>query len=183
MNRGPLFGIFLLAAGLAALAGCSTQRVAPEPAPSKAAKAPAAAVARQSPKTTASGPTAQPLPDEAPLLLADSGPAPAANGGADNSRCFVCHINFQTEQLTLTHAQAGVSCADCHGPSDAHIDDESWARGGNGTPPDKMYTRNAINAFCLHCHKSVSLHTGSPDKVCTDCHGKHRMAKRRFHWK
>ena len=30
-------------------------------------------------------------------------------------------------------------------PSDAHIADESWASGGNGTAPDIMYTRDKIN--------------------------------------
>ena len=37
----------------------------------------------------------------------------------------------------------------CHGVSDAHIADESWASGGNGTAPDIMYPRDKINPSCL----------------------------------
>ena len=138
-------------------------------------------------------PEAPLLLDDEPLLLADD---PASKQpqrkGADNSRCFVCHINYVREELAVTHARADIGCAKCHGRGDAHIADESWASGGKGTPPEIMYTRDKINPFCLNCHrpdkiglkrhKEVLAGTGKK-KYCTDCHGKHRLPKRRCKWK
>ena len=133
------------------------------------------------------------LLDDEPLLL-DDDPASSEHDrkGADNSRCFVCHINYVKEELAATHALADTGCAKCHGESDEHIADESWASGGNGTAPEIMYTRPKINPLCLSCHeagkldpkehKAVLEGTGK-DKYCTDCHGKHRLAKRRCKWK
>ncbi len=142
----------------------------------------------------------QPVPSEppkpvapAPLLLEDEPAGGASNGpAADNSRCFVCHVNYMQEKLATTHANANVSCATCHGPSDAHIADESWASGGNGTAPDRMYARGKINASCMTCHPRDKI--GTPQhmavladmegkKVCTDCHGNHRLPQRRCKWK
>jgi hypothetical protein len=125
------------------------------------------------------------------LLLLDDEPETKPAEGADNSRCHVCHINFSAEKLAATHAKAGVGCAKCHGPSDAHIDDESWASGGKGTPPDIMYPAAKINRFCITCHE---LNPRDPDrkctfpgpsgkKVCTDCHGQHRLKTRKCKWK
>jgi hypothetical protein len=142
----------------------------------------------------------QPMPKEppqaavpAPLLLEDEPASGTSNGpGADNSRCFVCHVNYMQEKLATTHAKRNISCATCHGPSDAHIADESWASGGNGTAPDHMYTRDKINASCMACHPKDKI--GTPQhmavladtegtKVCTDCHGNHRLPQRRCKWK
>ncbi len=142
----------------------------------------------------------QPGPNEAPqaaapalLLLEDEPTGGASDGpGADNSRCFVCHVNYMQEKLAATHATASLSCAACHGPSDAHIADESWASGGNGTAPDRMYTRDKINSSCMACHPKDKIdtpqHTAilanlSGQKVCTDCHGDHRLPRRRCKWK
>jgi len=133
------------------------------------------------------------LLDDEPLLLADDPASSEHTGeGADNSRCYVCHINYVREPLAAKHAQAKIGCARCHGPSDAHIADESWASGGNGTAPGIMYPRAKINSFCLSCHpkdkidakrhKGVLAGTGK-EKHCTDCHGKHRLPIRRCKWK
>jgi hypothetical protein len=133
-------------------------------------------------------------PVETPLLLLDEAPEAAepAASGADNSRCQVCHLNLAQETLALTHAAAHIGCAKCHGPSDAHIADESWGSGGNGTAPDVMFTRDAINPFCLGCHpkdtidpdQHKELFAGtSTEKYCTECHGKHRLVTRRCKWK
>ena len=129
----------------------------------------------------------------APLLLEDEPAGGASNGpAADNSRCFVCHVNYTQEELATTHARANVSCATCHGPSDVHIADESWASGGNGTAPDRMYTRDKISSACLVCHPknkiSPAQHVAvladpGGQKVCTDCHGNHRLPHRRCKWK
>jgi hypothetical protein len=159
--------------------------------------------------TTSNPPAAQ---KETPLLLSDDKPLllddePATNApagsGADNSRCQVCHLNFMQEALTVIHARTNISCATCHGPSDAHIADESWASGGNGTAPDKIYRKSLSRFACLGCHNWVKLvesdkktdredkpnhlavldGTNREKRFCTDCHGQHRMVKRKCKWK
>ncbi len=130
------------------------------------------------------------------LLLDDDEPTTRPSSGgtplplADNGRCHVCHLNFAKEELSLRHAQANVGCAKCHGVSDAHIADESWASGGNGTAPDIMYPREKINAGCMKCHAAIDalkhkafLAGTSEQKLCTECHGKHHMASRKCKWK
>ncbi len=101
-------------------------------------------------------------------------------------------MNLGQEELVVTHARVNVGCARCHGQSDAHIADESWASGGNGTAPDIMYPRAKINAFCLACHPKAKLADEAHREVladtigksvCTDCHGKHHLAQRKCKWK
>ena len=135
-----------------------------------------------------------PKPAAPALLLREDEPAGGASNGstADNSRCFVCHVNYMAEEIAIAHAKADVSCAACHGPSDAHIADESWASGGNGTAPDRMYTRDKVNSSCMACHPKNKMDTPQHlailadmggQKVCTDCHGSHRLPQRRCKWK
>jgi len=111
---------------------------------------------------------------------------------ADNSRCHVCHVNYMQENIAVVHARASIGCKDCHGQSDAHIADESWAWGGNGTPPDIMYSRAEINPVCFGCHAKDKFNAeqhnlvfaGTAErKYCTDCHGSHRLAQRKCKWK
>ena len=134
------------------------------------------------------------LLDDEPLLLLDDEPdvEQSQESGADNSRCFVCHVNYMQEDIAVIHARADIGCAGCHGESDEHIADESWASGGNGTPPDIMYPRPKINPFCMGCHPRDKIDTeqhkplfagGSQEKYCTDCHGDHRLAVRKCKWK
>ena len=123
--------------------------------------------------------------EDAPLLLDDPLAADDREGPvADNSRCFVCHINYVQEDIAVTHARQDMGCAHCHGESDEHIADESWASGGNGTPPEIMYRRPEINPFCLSCHSRDKLPTEAhkglfagtgAEKYCTDCHGEHTI--------
>jgi len=133
------------------------------------------------------------LEDEPPLLL-DDGPDEdsSTESMADNSRCFVCHINYMDEDIAVTHARVNMGCANCHGESDEHIADESWASGGNGTAPDIMYPRAKINPFCMGCHTREKIDTeqhkplfaGNNNKqYCTDCHGDHRLTNRKCKWK
>ena len=134
-------------------------------------------------------------PKGVPLLLDDdeAETKPSKRPGADNSRCFVCHLNYQTETIATTHARANIGCAKCHGASDAHIADESWASGGKGTAPDIMYPSAKVNGLCTTCHdmekddikNKCKFHRlpESEKKVCTDCHGKHRLASRKCKWK
>ncbi|MBN1506084.1 MAG: cytochrome c3 family protein [Sedimentisphaerales bacterium] len=130
---------------------------------------------------------------EAPLLLEDEPEDDMpAESGAENSRCFVCHMNYAQEQIAVAHAKAGIGCANCHGPSDAHIADESWASGDNGTAPDIMYPRDRINPSCMGCHAPEKIGAAVHQAVlaaapgtsaCTDCHGDHRLPQRRCKWK
>jgi hypothetical protein len=132
------------------------------------------------------------LDDEPPLLLEDEPNTDQPDAPqADNSRCFVCHINYMQEDIAVIHARENIGCADCHGQSDAHIADESWASGGNGTPPDTMYPRAKINPFCMGCHTKDKIDTDQhkplfanfEKTVCTDCHGSHRLEVRKCKWK
>jgi hypothetical protein len=133
--------------------------------------------------------------DPEPLLLLDAGekkPAAPAGPAADNSRCFVCHLNYMQEDIAARHARANIGCVNCHGNCDAHIADESWASGGNGTAPGIMYPREKINPFCMGCHPKDKMPAArhaaflagtAKETYCTDCHGKHRLAQRKCKWK
>ena len=131
---------------------------------------------------------------ESPLLLEEtSAPRQAARTEADaeNAACFVCHENYREELLAKSHAGNNVSCTKCHGKSYPHRNDENHA-----TPPDRMFPVTAIVELCTSCHtdESISVETEKrvrkdrPDKpasepvVCTDCHGKHRLARRTMRW-
>lgn len=132
------------------------------------------------------------LDDESLLLDDDPASSEKPRKGADNSRCFVCHINYVREEIAADHAKADIGCAKCHGESDEHIADESWASGGKGTAPDIMYVRAKINPLCLGCHEAGKLKPKkhkeflagtSEEKYCTDCHGEHRLGERQCKWK
>lgn len=133
------------------------------------------------------------LLDDEPLLLLDDEPDAEQSDGpqADNSRCFVCHVNYMQEDIAVIHARANIGCGGCHGESDEHIADESWASGGNGTAPEIMYPRPKINPFCMGCHpkdkidadQHKPLFANIENTVCTDCHGKHRLQVRKCKWK
>lgn len=130
------------------------------------------------------------LDEEPPLLLDDPAGEPGKFEGADNSRCHVCHLAFEMEELAVVHAKEDIGCADCHGNCDAHIDDESWASGGPGTSPEIMFPAENIDPACGKCHEEHDAPATTvlqrflkqcPEKtdfkriVCTDCHGKHRL--------
>jgi hypothetical protein len=95
-------------------------------------------------------------PEPEPLLLLEEGGSEELNlpAGpmADNSRCHVCHINYEDEALTFDHARADIGCEDCHGASDAHCADED-----NITPPDTMFPVDKITSFCMGCHTKEKI--------------------------
>jgi len=183
--------ILILTAVAVAGMGCGPIKAGRKPGTSTDLKTDRETVASQEDLTDEEPPLL--LEDEPPLLL-DDGPDVASPAGpmADNSRCYVCHINYMQEDIAVTHARANIGCADCHGDSDAHIADESWSWGGNGTAPDTMYLPKTINPFCMGCHpkdkidaeQHRDLFAGTADeKYCTDCHGDHRLGSRKCKWK
>jgi len=110
----------------------------------------------------------------------------------DNSACYVCHGNLDTDSLVIRHGTDEVGCIDCHGESLAHRNDED-----NITPPDHMYSRRAIDAMCRDCHDThdaaarrvlLRWQQRCPEKtnpreiVCTDCHFHHKLKYRTVQW-
>jgi len=173
LAQRQLYAVFTI--GMLLVAGCEQTGIVPQPDIETAAVADSKSAGE-------------------PLLLLEDEPEDDAlsESAADNSRCFVCHMNYTQEEIAVTHARAGIGCAQCHGQSDAHIADESWASGGNGTAPDLMYLRDKINPSCMACHtrekidtpQHGAIFTESPGmKVCTDCHGNHRLPQRRCKWR
>jgi len=119
-------------------------------------------------------------------------PAERKPGEALNQACFVCHGNLREEPLVKTHAQGRVGCAECHGPSLAHRNDED-----NTTPPDRMFFGARIDALCKKCHPRHDVSArrvvrrfferrlaGRAPQVpaCTDCHFQHRLSVRTVRW-
>ncbi len=134
--------------------------------------------------------------DEAEPLRLDSLEKPAspaaANKTADNGACLVCHANFRKESLAARHASNSVGCSSCHGPSNAHRNDEA-----NIIPPDHMFAVESIDSSCARCHAGHDVEpravvkrflekspnqTDMKSLVCTSCHGEHRMAVRTVRW-
>ena len=127
----------------------------------------------------------EPAASEKPPLLREAGNARLV---ADNSRCHVCHMNYEDEELAVVHARANIGCEKCHGSSDAHCSDEDHL-----TPPDVMYPLSKINPSCMECHPRDTIDivphqpifdgtAGEGTKHCTDCHGSHRLARRTRTW-
>jgi hypothetical protein len=108
---------------------------------------------------------------------------------ADNSYCYVCHINYKSEDIAAQHEKQGVGCESCHGMSDNHSSDENGL-----TAPDRMFAKDKIRAYCTSCHREkdlrkVEMHRQfvfmdktDDRKGCTDCHGKHRLENRTRKW-
>jgi hypothetical protein len=114
--------------------------------------------------------------DKEPLLLLEHGNSNEnPDALADNSRCYVCHIFYEVDELTYIHAKSGIGCERCHGASNAHRSDKD-----NITPPDIMYPAEKVNSFCKSCHPDGKL--GGGKKYCTDCHGEHRLSHRTRKW-
>ncbi|MEJ2703683.1 MAG: cytochrome c3 family protein [Sedimentisphaerales bacterium] len=171
--------VALLAVGVLAFLSCShtiSEPISAESAP---------AASQES--VESDGPPPLVVDTSAPLLLDE--PADGQGGGvkteaaAENTACFVCHVNYMTESLAGTHAGANIGCANCHGPSIAHRNDEN-----NTTPPQIMYAAEKIDIFCRACHtvhdippRTVIAHwldliKTQPDRTCAGCHEKNDVA-------
>jgi len=131
--------------------------------------------------------------DEAASLLGtlddDGGSSPLASSGGINARCHVCHMNYAKEELAVQHARAKISCERCHGHCDEHCSDED-----NIIPPTVLIPRSKITPACMNgeCHPQAKLAKvdrhkpifagKTPEEVCTDCHGSHRLKVRTRRW-
>ncbi len=126
-------------------------------------------------------PDTEPRPD---VRLYDSGDM------EDNQSCLVCHLDLEEEKISAVHLEkADMTCASCHGDSEAHRGDE-W----NIIRPDVIWGRAEMEPFCKQCHpkhkKSKAYDefltkwldqrrpTGrwvKEDSPCLDCHGSHAV--------
>jgi len=110
----------------------------------------------------------------------------------DNFSCYVCHGNYDGEELVVSHGKEAIGCIDCHGKSYPHRNDED-----NITPPDKMYPLDTVDKMCADCHDEHFASARKvierwqercPEKtdpkgiVCTDCHYQHRLNRRTVVW-
>ena len=134
------------------------------------------------------GPASAAQSETAPTPTADAKKAKLVGLPADNSHCFVCHLNYAQEQFAVAHAQNGVGCVTCHGPSENHSRDDNHI-----VAPDVMYPPAKVDSMCVTCHRlpqmaSIAQHKpevgrmGLETRVCTDCHAEHRLPHRRRHW-
>jgi hypothetical protein len=114
-----------------------------------------------------------------------------------NPFCMACHLDFDEEELALSHEIWGIGCERCHGESFRHRSDEA-----NLTPPEIMYPKERVNPMCMMCHPRHEIRDTKDHqpileaglsvfeemtpvgedakKYCTDCHGcRHRIMKER----
>jgi len=98
---------------------------------------------------------------------------PAHKPAAGNA-CLACHASFADEPIVRIHAKKTIGCARCHGESTAHIEQQGAA------PPDRVIRHADVDKSCGHCHthgcKSATGRAAAGIRVCTDCHGEHRLA-------
>ncbi len=68
----------------------------------------------------------------------------------ENSKCYVCHPDMKTEELTTDHLDMDVTCDECHGSSTEHMHDEMLM-----TKPDLLFGRSEVERMCSNptCHK------------------------------
>jgi nitrate/TMAO reductase-like tetraheme cytochrome c subunit len=117
-------------------------------------------------------------------------PEPMQYEEAENSFCYVCHINFIGEEFVTVHKKANIGCVVCHGESRKHSADEDHV-----TPPDTMYKKADVNDSCMtaKCHPEAEMEreighrpffakTDTERKYCTDCHGMHMIPQRHRKW-
>ena len=124
--------------------------------------------------------------------------ATATGVSAADISCLKCHEKEKALYAPSAHAQAGLTCVDCHG-GDPKATDETAHAADNFKRPDN---KKAIAEMCASCHGDVrkmnpfGLPTDQLDRyktskhgeqlfgqndqkvaVCTDCHGAHDILK------
>ena len=129
-----------------------------------------------------------------PRTARASGPEAKQSGGelgADNTLCYVCHLDLKTEEITTSHLAEDVGCTKCHGKSAEHMHDEMLM-----TKPDQLFGRLEVEGMCGKCHEDphedkaaeveAFLHQWrgrerpngrmiNEVSICTDCHGTHNI--------
>jgi hypothetical protein len=170
MKMSVLVVVFLgVVVGGIVISGCGQSE---EPAQESGSNLPALLVDRNAP-----------LLLDAPLLPEE----PNEVGGkkteaeAKNATCYVCHANYQQEELAQWHVKQNIGCADCHGESIGHKNDENHL-----TAPDKIYAAGEIDGACGKCHTGYDVpaieivrrwkeRTGDTktDVLCKECHESH----------
>ena len=94
--------------------------------------------------------------------------------------CVVCHVDASDQWTGTLHDRNDVGCIECHGPSEAHAQDEN-----NEVLPDEIFARADVDRLCAECHRCTR--SGVADEVplrdvalgppvCTDCHRAHGFA-------
>ena len=167
MNR-----LLLFALAIALLIGVSTRHILDAQQ--------ATTVARPSP-ALAPRPATAPAPQQAPAPAAS---LPAGYAGSDT--CALCHEDRATDVARTKHGQvqnlrtpaATLGCESCHGPGQAHVDDDAKGnirRFGAIKPTE-------VNTTCLSCHNR-GTHAGwegstheARNLSCTTCHSVHSPA-------
>ena len=155
------FSCLLLCAWLAALAAQSSNSQTPPPV--------------ASPQTPATQSTPAPAPPQAQTL-------PPGYAGSDT--CVVCHTDQEASLKPTQHGRiknprtpvAGLGCESCHGPGQAHVDDDAKGhilKFAAMKPAD-------VSQTCLTCH-SRGAHAGwegstheARNLSCTTCHSVHK---------
>ena len=91
--------------------------------------------------------------------------------------CVVCHVDAADQWTGTAHDHNDVGCIECHGPSEAHAQDEN-----NEVLPDELFARADVDYLCAKCHVCTrtrdeeTLAAIAPARVCTDCHTAHAFA-------
>lgn len=106
---------------------------------------------------------------------------------ARTEACQACHGDVHPRFLTSEHAQAGVSCTECHGiHHEESVPPASLLKSGPMVAADPADRVGRASQVCAQCHGDVftqfqynerhRLHEGILD--CTSCHDPHERASR-----
>lgn len=128
---------------------------------------------------------APPAGGQAAKAAAPVASAAMPNGYVGSETCATCHdevskgfANNPHTKMALMHGSAGITCENCHGPGQAHVEG-----GGDVTKifvPSKASAK-AVDATCLKCHAGAhpdfdrSPHAKA-NVSCISCHSIHHGA-------
>jgi DmsE family decaheme c-type cytochrome len=131
--------------------------------------------------TPGQAPAAKPPAAQTPPAKTAPGQLPPGYAGTD--ACVLCH---EPEGKSITHSRHGqaknprspaatLGCESCHGPGQAHVDDEAKGH----IKKYKELTPTEVNETCLTCHNR-GTHAGwegsahaARNLTCTTCHSVH----------